>query len=271
MWSFVIDPIDPDVIYLGSLYASCNSQTCPNPANLYKSQNGGVDWDPIFSDEINQHASGSAQEVSMDPTDHRHLVVTIHANCTAPFTANCQAESTDAGATWRMMNGPPSLKGWAEGAAPVVFGPTTWMIKTPQNGAYYTSDSGANFTMLSVSGINQLYRAASGTYYAATDYGLWRGPDVQTWSKVATGPVSNAIIDDGQRLFTGIRFPWQADPDKHFLSALQSDGNTWTVLASPNVNTVQGLGGPTNFAYDSDHHLLYVSMATDGMWRMVTQ
>jgi hypothetical protein len=112
-----------------------------------------------------------------------------------------------------------------------------------------------------------MFRAANGTYYVASDYGMWRATNPSHWEKIA-GPNGNPVISDGENLIVGIRFPWQSDPDKHFLTAPESDPSTWSVLASPPLTTVEGLGGPTTFAYDADHQVLYVSMATLGLRRV---
>jgi hypothetical protein len=270
LWNLLIDPSDSGTLYVGSLYSSCEGvPDCTSPVGLYKSTNRGVDWDPVFSEEIADNVQSSLQSVAMDPTDPDHLIVTFHEDCNPPYAANCQGESLDGGATWRMFDGPPQLPGWTEAAQPVVFGPTTWIIATPQMGAYYTDDAGATYTELDVPGMNAVTRLSDGTYLAASDYGMWRAVQPSEWEQ-HPGPNGNPILGDGDRIFVGIRFPWQAEPDEHYWSAPESDPTQWTVVPSTPLEVVEGLGGPVDFAYDADHRVLYSANATLGLSRMVT-
>ena len=49
------------------------------------------------------------QEVSMDPTDPAHLVVSFHADCKGAYAPMCMAESKDSGTTWRLFKGPTKV------------------------------------------------------------------------------------------------------------------------------------------------------------------
>src|SRR5450432_3243265 len=65
LWFMLLDPVDPSVLYASPLYGSDPS--------LYKSGNGGVDWDPLFpagSVIANTVSHNFFQWASMDPTDH---------------------------------------------------------------------------------------------------------------------------------------------------------------------------------------------------------
>src|SRR5262249_28169365 len=129
----------PQVLYAGSLYGK--------DLTLLKSTNGGVDWDSLFppGSEVARtvDAGGFLQELSMDPTDHRHIVVSFHANCKGAYAPMCMAETKDSGASWRLFKGPTN--GWGEDSRPLVLNSTTWLYATNLNGLYYTADSGATW------------------------------------------------------------------------------------------------------------------------------
>ena len=89
---------------------------------LFKSVNAGVDWDPAFAKggNVEQAMEYIFTRFALDTADHEHIVANFHVDCKAPYTKMCLAESYDAGATWKVLNGPPSLGGWVEDAGPVV-------------------------------------------------------------------------------------------------------------------------------------------------------
>jgi hypothetical protein len=258
LWSLAIDPTSPDVLYAGALYGS--------NVSLFKSTDGGVDWDSLFppgSNVANAVTSVFFQDLSLDPTDHNHIVVSFHDDCSGGYPSGCLAESHDAGATWRLFGGP--LSGWREGAAPHVLGPTTWLLGTFQDGAWYTDDSGQTWSQVAP-GLHpgDLYRTAAGMYYAGTDYGIYRSPDGKTWSAVQGAPIVFAAAGDGTQLFGGQRY-LNGSSQPYFTSP-ESDGATWTPLASPSMTA-----GVVFVAYDAKHHVLYSANQAAGLWRVVTR
>src|SRR5262249_50938820 len=107
---FEIDPIDPRVMY-----------TKGTDDAGFISTNGGVDWtkfwrpqDPVLSKIVlyNQVAN-----ISIDPRDHNHLLMTFRDPCTGDYPNVCLAESKDAAATWTMLKGQPSWKSDSESQA----------------------------------------------------------------------------------------------------------------------------------------------------------
>jgi hypothetical protein len=257
LWSMALDYVEPDVIYAGSLYSSDSS--------LFKSTNGGVDWDSLFpaGSEVAQTVEYNFfQDLSMDPTDHKHIVVSFHANCKGATGAGCMAETKDSGATWRIFKNPTG--GWEEGAAPLTLGPTTWLLRTVMNGLYYTSDSGATWEKVGPGACPQAYHAANGTWYAASLYGVFRSADGHAWTKIDGSPNGYGIVGDGKRIFDSLRD--SGSGQQPYLSAPESDPTTWTTVASPNM-----AHGGVYLGYDADHHLLYSANTASGFWRMVTQ
>jgi hypothetical protein len=258
-WSMVIDPVEPNVLFAGSLYGSDPS--------LQKSTNGGVDWASVFpagSEVATTVDYNFFQEVSMDPTDHRHLVASFHADCKGAYAPMCMAESKDSGATWRLFKGPAS--GWVENARPMVLGATSFLYVSWADGVYYTADNGATWQKLSgIPGANhQMFAAAGGTFYVGTYAGVHKSANGHDWTKIDGSPGgADGLVGDGTRMFTGVR---DASNQQPFFSAPEAGGTPWATLASPNMPH-----GPVGLAYDADHHVLYAANTDSGVWRMVTQ
>jgi hypothetical protein len=257
-WSMAIDPSDSKVLYVANGYGS--------NVSLFKSINGGVDWDSMFppGSEVEKTVEYNfTQEVSMDPTDPRHLVVSFHANCRPPAPAGCMADTRDSGATWRIFKSPAG--GWIEDARPIVLGPSTYLYATSLGGLFYTADSGGTWEKVANGGGHQVYRASSGTYYSGSANGTMRSPDGHTWTKIDKSPNGDAIIGDGSRLFTSWT-PCCGQPVQPFFTASQSNDAVWKSYPSPIISQKAKY-----FAYDNDHHLLYASTNNNGLWRVVTK
>src|SRR4029079_5272104 len=93
----LIDSVDPHVLYVIEGYGD---------GGLWKTTNGGVDWvntTPSGSN-VGQTANGNFTSiVGMDVTNHEHLILAFHSGCGGAYAPNCQAETTDGGATWRLF------------------------------------------------------------------------------------------------------------------------------------------------------------------------
>ena len=65
-WTMVIDPVDTNVLYANINYGAMG---------LFKSTNGGVDWDSILSTEASKalQYGGFVEHIAIDPTNHLHL------------------------------------------------------------------------------------------------------------------------------------------------------------------------------------------------------
>src|SRR5579859_427254 len=82
----VIDSVTPTTMYAQSGYGS---------EGLFKSVNGGVDWTQLFlpDSQIAMTVSSTfTQNAAMDPSDHTHLVVTFHSNCSGAYAPMCLAD-----------------------------------------------------------------------------------------------------------------------------------------------------------------------------------
>jgi hypothetical protein len=267
-WTFAIDPVDPQVLYTNSGYG--------RTSGAWRSTNGGVDWDPFWPPADPALASlvdySFVAQVVMDPTDHRHLLLSWHGVCHAPHPAVCIAETTDAGATWRIIDGRPE---WSGGEGQFVYFLTdrrTWLWGSQTNGLWRTTDGGTSWTVIDRTivghGAGQLYRSRSGVFYLGGTSGVIRSPDGVTWSVVPhSGNLIAGITVSGTQLFAGRSFPWGPSGSTPFLpywTSLESDGQTWTQMSSPMMTD-----GALQLAYDPDHHLLYSANYHEGFWRVV--
>jgi hypothetical protein len=260
-WQIVIDPTNDDVMYATNGYGS--------PASLFKSTNAGVDWDALFapgSDVANAVQDVFTQNVSMDPNDSKHLVVTFHVDCTGAYAPMCMAESTDGGDTWRLFKGPTS--GWQEGAGPLVINATSFLYAAPFDGLFYTGDNGAHWETVSNSNFAgafaDMYRSpTTGTYYLGANNGVLKSADGHAWELIPTSPKAVGVVGDGQRVFATFQNDNSGRP---FYSALESNISSWTNLDSPNVHQ-----GGSMMQFDSQHSILYSSDYNAGLWRSVTK
>jgi photosystem II stability/assembly factor-like uncharacterized protein len=256
-WVLRIDPANPSVMYSSPLYGS-------NPS-LLKSTNGGVDWDDVMPMGSVVRAALQYmffQDLSIEPTNTSHLVASLHVDCITPHRPVCLGESMDGGATWRIVEGPPSLTGWVEDAGPIVVSATTIFYGAPFAGLFRTDDGGATWSQVAPQGYHRFYSSSTGwTYMGSAQAGIYRSKDLSTWTVIpqTLTTVGGALIGDGQRIFAGAR---QYVKDQ---TSAESDGLMWTDFAGPPV-----MMGPTWYQYDSVHHILYSTNNNAGLWRMVT-
>src|SRR5262249_24623180 len=143
---------------------------------LFRSTNGGVDWDPLWGPEnvVTQNVEYSFfQDIAIDPEDSKHIVVSFHAQCFGEYAPMCMAETTDSGDNWRLFKvALPGVGGWLEGAGPFILGGETWLLATLQNGIFYTSDSGDSWEKVGQGADHFMYRTQEGVYYTGSDYGI---------------------------------------------------------------------------------------------------
>jgi photosystem II stability/assembly factor-like uncharacterized protein len=264
IWSAVIDPVTPETLYALTGYG---------PAGLWKTTNGGADWDPILPYGSATGMPGFVARVSIDPTNPLHLIVNFHDNCTGGHAPVCFGETKDGGISWQVLDFPPSLKNsWGEGTAVMMLNAHTWLFEDWE--LFYTSDAGANWKNVTpnngAAADVAYFRTPNGTHYLGAASGMLSSPDGATWSQIPnSGNAIDAVIGDGVRLFavegfqppTGSKFVWTAP---------YADPTHWSLLATPGL-PAQLSAGSNGVAYDSDHHVLYTAVQSAGLWRMVTR
>jgi hypothetical protein len=250
----VIDPVDSRVMYTESGYGA---------EGLWKSTNGGVDWDQLLTadTEIAQTVQYNfVQNHTLDPADNQHLVITFHADCSGPYGKMCMAESNDAGASWRLFKGPTGS--WQEGGGALILGPETYLYTAFLDGLYLTTDDGTNWNKVAQGGSYQLYKSASGSMFVGSAYGIVTSEDGLEWSVIPGSPKATSIIGDGVNLYASYGPDTGGQP---YWTAPESDPSSWTHIETPTYT--RGAGW---MDYDRDHHILYVAALNAGLLRVVT-
>jgi hypothetical protein len=254
-WVLRIDPKDSQVMYTSPLYGS--------QVRLYKSTNGGVDWDSLFAQggAIDQAIDTApfVEEMNIDTADDHHLVVSFHENCLPPHNPVCFVESTNAGLDWTFFDGPTSLTSWVEDSGPAVIDGKIF-FGSPFDGLFYR-DGTPEWMKVAPGGYFAIYEANGWYYMGSAQQPLQRSQDLMTWVPLAKTPstVSEGIVSDGQRIFAGARAYVQ------FMASDVKDGQTWAMVPPPPVKD-----GVKAMAYDAVNHLLYSVNLASGLWRMVT-
>ena len=260
-WSMQVDPTDPGVLYAVSGYGA---------QSLWKTTDGGRSWkDVLEGSEYAAHADYHfVNNVSLDPSDHLHVVVSTHGGCTAPYAPSCIGETTDGGKSWKVLTAP---EGWAEGGGLVVVKAGLWiwcgtsMMVTTNGGESWSKDAltgggscEAEYT------IRSFVPAANGKYYLGSRNGVLQSTDGATWEKLAGTSGTMVMIAQGsQQVFAANQ--WQ--PSIRF-APLDSD-EIWSDLPAPEQITQGSDGGIPFLAYDDAHGILYASMFSGGVARMV--
>jgi hypothetical protein len=254
-WSLVVDFTDPNIVYANAGYG---------PPGLYKSTNGGVDWEQLFptGSEFSMTVDFAfVENITIDPGDHLHLMVGTHANCKGAYGPGiCFAESFDAGASWKMLKAPAGL--YYENAHLLVLDRDTWLWFQAFDGIWRTSDHGATMPRVyqgsALNSEGALYRDKAGTYYAASYNGVLKSSDATTWSLIPSSPRSISVSGNGTSIVAS------GDPDKSASYSTSKDGGkTWTKVIGPQIEKSWMM------RYDADHDILYSSNHAGGFWRVV--
>jgi hypothetical protein len=279
-WTFTIDPTNPDVLYTNSGYNTwvpAGTWDGNGVSGAFKSSNGGIDWDVLWPPKdatlANLVQYNFVGQVVLDPSDARHVLVTFHATCTTPHPEACFVESTDAGGTWRVVDGQSDWVGGEGQAVYFLDNSHTWLWGSQSNGLWRTTDSGKTWAAVTDKqaqghGAGQLYRAKTGAFYLPVLNGMLRSPDGITWTIVPdSGSIMAGCTGNGTTMWASRGFPWDPSTNLYlpFWSSSESDGMTWTQMTSPMLSN----GG--QLAYDSSHKLLYSSNLGEGFWRVMTE
>ncbi len=260
-WSMQADPVDPGVLYAVSGYGA---------QSLWKTTDGGHSWKDILAgSEYDTHADYRfVNNVSLDPTDHLHVVVSTHGGCSAPYGPSCIAETKDGGTSWRVLSSP---EGWFEGGGLVLVKGGLWIWCG--SSMMVTSNAGESWDPAALAGggsceaeytIRGFVPAANGKYYLGSRNGVLTSADGAKWSHVPSTKGNMVMITQGsQRVFAADQ--WKPS----IWSAKLDNDSTWTDLPAP-AQISQGTDGGIPFlAYDDAHGVLYASMFSGGVARMV--
>jgi hypothetical protein len=261
VWSAVIDPVNPDTIYALTGYG---------PSGLWKSTNGGVDWHNVLP--ANMGMPGFVARIGMDPTNHLHLLLNFHENCTGGHTRVCFGESKDGGATWAVLDFPPALQGsWGEGWFPSPIDATHWLLEAW--GLYYTADAGKTWTVLDTGGAagigGPFYKAADGSLWLSSLQGVLTSTDGAHWTRIPkSGSQMDGITGCGNSLYSVVGFQVPQD-NTYVYTATLANTTAWSVLQTPGLPQPM-VSGANSITCDASHGIVYVAAQGAGLWRMAT-
>jgi photosystem II stability/assembly factor-like uncharacterized protein len=260
-WSMQIDPVDPGVLYAVSGYGA---------QSLWKTMDGGYSWTDVLAGTAYETVADYrfVNNVSLDPTDHQHLVVSTHGGCKDPYGPTCIAETKDGGSSWTLSSAP---EGWAEGGGLILVKGAQWiwcgssmMVTTDAGKTWSTDPLGDGGSCEAEYTIRAFVPAANGKYYLGSRNGVLRSSDAEQWERVSGTSGQLVMITQGSKQVFAAN-QWQ--PSLRFANL--DDDETWSDLPAPPQISQGSDGGIPFLAFDDAHGILYASMFSGGVARMV--
>ncbi len=282
-WTLVIDPITPGRhVHGAGVWRLRALEVDQRGRRLDQRTDAGDQRAPSTRRADHRHRHGSRR-----PHAPRHRVspgsgCTYDAGADGGGIGTCLAESTDSGATWKLLEIP---RPWEENSSVAILSRTTWLWGGFFGGLWQTANEGATWTEVPVNdagsspGLPNAYaetnyyepyvwKDSSGRYYLPTKSWFLPGGvirsdpgDTTRWSAIPGSPQAQFLYP------TSTQLVMSSEADPHYYIASQSDPTTWKELAGPDAgnNSQGGLG--VFEAYDSYHHILYSSCFNSGLWQ----
>jgi hypothetical protein len=260
-WSMQADPEVAGTLYATSGYGA---------QGLWKTTDGGMSWkDVLVGSEYERVAAYRfVNNVSLDPTNRQHLVVSTHGSCAEPYAPNCIGETKDGGNTWTTLKAPEE---WVEGGGLIIVKDGLWLWCGTS--LMVTPDGGKSWDKAALEGggsceaeytIRAFVPASDGNYYVGSRNGVIRSKDGLKWTRVANTSGLMVMLTQGSKdLFASNQ--WQPSIKTATLAAVE----TWKDLPTP-PQVAEGTDGGIPFlAFDDKHRILYASMFSGGVARMV--
>ena len=257
-WTLAIDQTDPQVLYTGNGYG---------PSGVFKSTNGGVDWAQVLTPEAAKAFiyGGFIERITVDPTDHLHVLVSPHFSCENGHT-NCLLESPDGGVTWKILDGAP---GSGEDSGQIMIDSKLWFFANPwSDGLWRTDDAGATWKSVRGYGAtDSMYIGDDGRFFTTSlTEGILESKDRGvTWAALPDSPHVRAVVGDGTTLYASNRNE-SSTPFQPYQAASEADPSQWKTYPSPDLPR-----GGWVLHYDRLHNLLYSSTENNGFWRVRTK
>ncbi len=259
-WSIAVDPTNADIVYSASGGAGAYL--------LWKSTDGGVNWQDILPSSIVDQTSPDVYAVAIDPADPKHLLVTFHSDWSGKSSAGV-LESKDAGASW-IIHQPAGA--WGHSHYAYFITSSTWIVGMQDAGYWRTTDSGAHWTQvysgIAAHGAVGIYRAKTGVLYLTALHEILRSTDNgASWKPVDGAPASNGgyytIIGDGTNMYIHPGAAWDEGTPRPFYVSSESDGLTWAPYNGQNFDY-----GAFSMAVDAKNGIVYSSNWNGGLWRL---
>lgn len=267
--AFVIDPVDPAVMYLTSGYGTLG---------IWKSTNGGVDWEQLFKDDPGQNPTRPINPsgdyipdittFDLDPNDHLHLLAAFHDVPWKGYGDAGFVETKDGGATWTLV---PPVEGIGSGQCIYFLNDSdTWLSQSnnPSTGMWRTTDGGKTFDRVADEsnhyGACQIYRGTN-ALYVGTGSGVFRSADDgASWENVSHRGAIQGVIGDGFHIWASGPYapPMEYNPTQR---APEMPGDVgWGPYGT------QTFQYNANFlAADRENHIIYAAAWNAGVLRLV--
>ncbi len=214
---------------------------------------------------------GFVARVALDPTNHQHVIINFHDNCTKGHTPVCFGESKDGGTTWNVLDFPTSLQnGWGEGTAVWPIDATHWLFEDWN--LYYTGDAGQNWKEVDTGGYAAIQgpftKSPDGTFFIPSANGVISSPDGENWTKIDnSGGPFDAISACGDSVYALVGFQPPTTPTIAW-SANYKTPSKWAAVAADAIPQPIPAGG-NSMECDHDHQIVYSAILATGLWRMV--
>jgi photosystem II stability/assembly factor-like uncharacterized protein len=260
-WSMQIDPVDPGVLYATSGYGA---------QSLWKTADGGYSWTDVLAGTEYETVADYrfVNNVSLDPSDHLHVLVSTHGGCKDPYGPTCIAETKDGGTSWELLSAPEP---WAEGGGLILVKGGHWiwcgssmMVTTNGGQTWAKNPLGDGGSCEAEYTIRAFVPAANGRYYLGSRNGVLRSTDAEQWEHVpGTSGTLVMVAQGSKQVFAASQ--WQPT----LRTASLDDDETWSELEAPPQISQGSDGGIPFLAFDDAHGILYASMFSGGVARRV--
>jgi photosystem II stability/assembly factor-like uncharacterized protein len=275
-WTAAIDPNpnrnpnSPPALYTASGYG--------DQLGLYKSTDGGVNWEYYTVNNTQGAASNDIYALDIDPYDSNHLITGFHSVGLS--------ESKDGGHTWKTIRVPAtfgmSVYVWFVRSDSAVTTSGTWLTQAQwnnnTNGMWRTTDSGATWKQVQPSlehghGSAQIYQDGKGVIYASGNGGgqgpISRSTDYgQTWSPVKSGTVAqNGVFGTPNYVYATYAGANLGGLAQHLQRTPASDGvnwSDWSPVAPPGMTNGSKRAA---VSFDGTHYVVVSGNYLAGIWR----
>jgi photosystem II stability/assembly factor-like uncharacterized protein len=193
-----VHPRDPDLVYVA---AQGNPYVASEERGIYRSTDGGRNWEKVLAGDPRTGAS----DLAMDVTNPRVLYAGFWEHQRLPWKVTSGGpgsgvfKSTDGGDTWkRLEKGLPEAMGKvAVAASPARPGRVWAMVEAEEGGLYRSDDGGESFTLVN----SERVLRARAWYYIH----VYADPLDENTVYVLNAPFMKSI--DGGKTFTPVRVP----------------------------------------------------------------